>query len=111
MSFVLLAGDSLEIVHVGSADRRADDLELLNHRGVGILLVVLNEDQNGLHVLKFDVLECDRRTVRDLVLGEHDVLNRFSRADLIEIQRLWLIDKYSDIFCSLVSRTLYCDRM
>lgn len=52
VSFVLLAGDSLEVAHVGRADRRADDLQLLNHGGLRVLLVVLNEDQDALHVLE-----------------------------------------------------------
>lgn len=61
--------------------------------------------------LEFHVFEWNWRAVHDLVLGERNVLNRLSRAHLIEVQCVRLVDEYSDMLRSLVGRTSDGDRM
>jgi hypothetical protein len=60
MRLSLLPGDTLELFHVGGADRCSEEHETFDLSLLFPALVVLDEDGHVPDVLKLDVLECHR---------------------------------------------------
>ncbi len=69
MSLPFLAGDSLELAHVGGADGRPDHGQVVDLRGLGVGLVLLEEELEVAHVLELYEAQPDRVAI-ELVSGQ-----------------------------------------
>lgn len=59
MTFALLPGDALEVIHLSGGNRSADDFEILNDRLLVTRLIVNDEERQSLNVLELDEAKVD----------------------------------------------------
>ena len=93
MTFTLLAGHALEIVHLRRRDRLPDEGQMVNDRRLAARLIVLHEQLYVLHVLELDEPQLGRVARLQVLRVDLQVLHRHVRVGHVEVERARLVDE------------------